>query len=254
MLLRRVLLHVRQQNWFAVLLDFVIVVVGVIIGVQVANWNETQKQHTLYHDAYQRVNQEVSNNIKSIQAVQNYYRKRLPAVQRVIETLRTCGADGGSIESIEGTFQVVMNYSQILLSVRDIELLLSNNSFLAFQHTELRTRLSELANYTRFYELELASKTAEMKDTRFLNQLASGPLLGSPDDNIKSIKDGAVGSQELIRKHRFKESLDKVCKNEVILRKYFGWEEAVYFHFVVGQFTVEHLTAELAYLEGLPRS
>lgn len=34
MLLRRVLLHVRQQNWFAVLLDFVIVVVGVFIGVQ----------------------------------------------------------------------------------------------------------------------------------------------------------------------------------------------------------------------------
>lgn len=198
MLLRRVLLHVRQQNWFAVLLDFVIVVVGVFIGVQVANWNETQKQRTLYHDAYQRVHQEVSNNIKSIRAVQNYYRKRLPAVQRVIETLRTCGADGGSIENIEATFPVVMNYSQILLSVRDIELMLSNNSFLAFQHTELRTRLSELANYTRFYELELASKTAEMKDTSFLNQLASGPLLGSPEDNIESINNGAVGSQESI--------------------------------------------------------
>lgn len=198
MLLRRVLLHVRQQNWFAVLLDFVIVVVGVFIGVQVANWNETQKQRTLYHDAYQRVHQEVSNNIKSIRAVQNYYRKRLPAVQRVIETLRTCGADGGSIENIEATFPVVMNYSQILLSVRDIELMLSNNSFLAFQHTELRTRLSELANYTRFYELELASKTAEMKDTGFLNQLASGPLLCSPEDNIESINNGAVGSQESI--------------------------------------------------------
>lgn len=249
MLLRRVLLHVRQQNWFAVLLDFVIVVVGVFIGVQVANWNDTQKQQTLYHDAYKRVTQEVSNNIKSIRAVQNYYRKRLPAVQRVIETLRTCGANGGSIENIEATFPVVMNYSQILLSVRDIELLLSNNSFLAFQHTELRTRLSELANYTRFYELELASKTAEMKDTSFLNQLASGPLLGSPDDNIKSIKDGAVGSQELIRKHRFKESLDKVCKNEVILRKYFGWEEAVYFQVVVGQMAVEHFERELTYLK-----
>jgi hypothetical protein len=88
-----------------------------------------------------------------------------------------------------------------------------------------------------------------MKDTRFLNQLASGPLLGSPDDNIKSIKDGAVGSQELIRKHRFKEPLDKVCKNEVILRKYFGWEEAVYFQVVVGQMAVEHFERELNYLK-----
>jgi hypothetical protein len=39
MLLRRVIEHVRDQNWFAVLLDFVIVVVGVFIGIQVANWN-----------------------------------------------------------------------------------------------------------------------------------------------------------------------------------------------------------------------
>ena len=37
-----------------------------------------------------------------------------------------------------------------------------------------------------------------MKDTGFLNQLASGPLLGSPEDNIESINNGAVGSQESI--------------------------------------------------------
>ena len=40
MLLRRLTEHVRDQNWFAVSLDFAIVVVGVFIGIQVANWNE----------------------------------------------------------------------------------------------------------------------------------------------------------------------------------------------------------------------
>jgi hypothetical protein len=40
MLLRRITEHVKTQNWTAVVIDFVIVVVGVFIGIQVSNWNE----------------------------------------------------------------------------------------------------------------------------------------------------------------------------------------------------------------------
>ena len=39
MLLRRITKHVTDQNWFAVFIDFLIVVMGVFIGIQVANWN-----------------------------------------------------------------------------------------------------------------------------------------------------------------------------------------------------------------------
>ncbi len=42
MLLRSITAHVKSQNWFAVVLDFVIVVVGVYIGIQVSNWNEAR--------------------------------------------------------------------------------------------------------------------------------------------------------------------------------------------------------------------
>lgn len=43
MLLRRLTKHVEDQNWFAVGLDFLIVVFGVFIGLQVANWNEVSR-------------------------------------------------------------------------------------------------------------------------------------------------------------------------------------------------------------------
>ena len=43
MILRRITEHVKAQNWFAVGLDFFIVVVGVFIGLQVANWNEARR-------------------------------------------------------------------------------------------------------------------------------------------------------------------------------------------------------------------
>ena len=42
MLLRRITKHVKDQNWFAVGIDFIIVVIGVFIGIQVANWNDAR--------------------------------------------------------------------------------------------------------------------------------------------------------------------------------------------------------------------
>ena len=48
MILRRVIKHFRHQEWTAIFLDFVIVVVGVIVGLQVSNWNDVRiaKQRT----------------------------------------------------------------------------------------------------------------------------------------------------------------------------------------------------------------
>jgi hypothetical protein len=43
MILRRVIDHFRKQEWTAIFLDFVIVVVGVFVGLQVNNWNEARR-------------------------------------------------------------------------------------------------------------------------------------------------------------------------------------------------------------------
>ena len=47
MLLRRITQHVKDQNWFAVFLDFFIVVVGILIAFQITNWNEAQAENNL---------------------------------------------------------------------------------------------------------------------------------------------------------------------------------------------------------------
>ena len=46
MILRSVTTHVKDQNWFAVFLDLVIVVIGVFIGIQVSNWNADRAGET----------------------------------------------------------------------------------------------------------------------------------------------------------------------------------------------------------------
>ena len=59
MLLRRVIEHTKAQNWTAIVLDFVIVVVGVFIGIEVSNWKERlafeQREKTLGDSILRRI-------------------------------------------------------------------------------------------------------------------------------------------------------------------------------------------------------
>ena len=44
MILRRFMQHFSDQNWFAVGLDVIVVVVGIFLGMQVTEWNENRKE------------------------------------------------------------------------------------------------------------------------------------------------------------------------------------------------------------------
>ena len=59
MLLRRITKHVKDQNWFAIGIDFCIVVIGVFIGIQVANWNEARAERKLEIVYMKRLHQEI---------------------------------------------------------------------------------------------------------------------------------------------------------------------------------------------------
>jgi hypothetical protein len=59
MLLRRVTQHVQNQNWFAVSLDFLIVVFGVYIGLQVQDWAVEKNRLSSERQYLERLHDEV---------------------------------------------------------------------------------------------------------------------------------------------------------------------------------------------------
>jgi hypothetical protein len=48
MILRRLSKHIKEQNWFAVGLDFFIVVAGILLAFQITNWSVQQQQKTTF--------------------------------------------------------------------------------------------------------------------------------------------------------------------------------------------------------------
>ncbi len=66
MLLRRITEHIKAQNWTAVALDFVIVVVGVFIGIQVSNWNDGRADERRAREYLERIRDDLLGDAESI--------------------------------------------------------------------------------------------------------------------------------------------------------------------------------------------
>ncbi len=51
MIIRSFSKHLEDQNWFGLFLDFVVVVLGIFLGLQVADWNQARldRQEAVYH-------------------------------------------------------------------------------------------------------------------------------------------------------------------------------------------------------------
>lgn len=66
MLLRRVIAHFRKQEWTAIALDFLIVVVGILLAFQITEWNEARKDRLREGVYLTRIAVELDESIASI--------------------------------------------------------------------------------------------------------------------------------------------------------------------------------------------
>lgn len=90
MILRRLTEHVRAQNWTAVALDFVIVVVGVFIGIQVSNWNDARQERVVERDTLIRLYQDIEESIAGQARDLRFLEQQLADQELVLQSLSNC--------------------------------------------------------------------------------------------------------------------------------------------------------------------
>jgi hypothetical protein len=72
MLLRRLSKHVKDQNWFAVSLDFLIVVAGILIAFQITNWGAVRNDNVRAEIYSQRLKAELRAELEYATALLEY--------------------------------------------------------------------------------------------------------------------------------------------------------------------------------------
>ena len=87
MILRRVIAHLRKQEWTAIAIDFVIVVVGVFVGLQVNNWNEARSERAREAFAIAALRSDFQALDFSVSHGVCYHRRALDGLQVIAEAL-----------------------------------------------------------------------------------------------------------------------------------------------------------------------
>ncbi len=141
MLLRHITEHVKAQNWTAVALDFMIVVVGVFIGIQVSNWNAARATETRER-AYIA---QLSEDVAAMEIVLKRRMDALSGVQeaqvRMLRSLEACAPDLASRDDFEKSLTSYQNVIAIQVIDATYKDMLASGAFSGITDAKLRAAI-----------------------------------------------------------------------------------------------------------------
>jgi hypothetical protein len=88
MRLRSLTKHIREQNWFAVALDFFIVVAGILIAFQITNWNEASKTAAREAVILEQLHSEFSSTLDGMEQAKQENEEGLSAIREVLSAIQ----------------------------------------------------------------------------------------------------------------------------------------------------------------------
>ncbi len=91
MILRRVIAHFRKQEWTAIFLDFVIVVIGVFVGIQVSNWNGARLDRAKEQGLLVRLHEDFEESIAGQARDIRFLDQQLADQAVMLRSLDACG-------------------------------------------------------------------------------------------------------------------------------------------------------------------
>ncbi|GAA6204737.1 hypothetical protein [Thalassotalea sp. SU-HH00458] len=243
MLFRRVLTHVKDQNWFAVGIDFCIVVVGVVIGIQVSNWNTVRNDTVYYQETMHRLAEESREMIRISEEQAVEVHQRLSTVQAAISILETCSTDENAKAKLELGLNAIRSAYAITPISTALKSLVSDERLLARQTSMQRSIIREYA-----VTIENITETSSfiLSKTGILD-VDKHPLVGFYwlNDPAKSLNGVDVRNAIVVA------PLAEVCKDLSFKKLFYQWERTHNF-LIHLQNTLLEVVSENSKTLGLP--
>ena len=125
MLLRSITKHVKRQDWLAVWVDFLIVVIGVFLGLQAQEWSNARTDRKAERAVLERLIVEYQQNLEILESDREKGLRALTATERLLEMI---ALDSHPTVMDENLAQTIMD---CMLDAKFVPALGTTNSLLA---------------------------------------------------------------------------------------------------------------------------
>lgn len=162
MILRRLAQQLREQNWAAIAIEFVLLVLGVFLGIQVSNWNAAIIERRDARDSLQRLEDDLRLSISLTQGNAEFMATNARDTELVLDRLRACALSEGDRDAFAtGLYRLGKVMTARLVRITFEELRDSGKLGL-IGNAELRRALNETVRAQDSHEKTFALQTARM--------------------------------------------------------------------------------------------
>jgi len=231
MILRRVIAHFRKQEWTAIAIDFVIVVVGVFVGLQVNNWNEARSERAREAFAIAALRSDSQALDFSVSHGVCWHRRALDGLQVIAEAL-----DAGRLDpEVEARFENGLRFGYMNASTNKasgaLSELLSSGNMELLRDPALRAALIE-------YEGSRETATGSGDDLQLIANNYIRPFTNrfdydlqrdhfrSDQDSRLSFRFSAIGDYDFDAMLADREFREAVFELREVHRTFLQWEDA----------------------------
>ena len=81
MILRRLADAIREQNWFTVVIEFVVVVAGIFAALQVDAWNQARSDRALEHEYLLRLSEDMQADINNFRSLEQIFETKAMTIK-----------------------------------------------------------------------------------------------------------------------------------------------------------------------------
>ena len=144
MLLRRLTTHVRSQNWFAVGIDFVIVVVGIFVGLQVDAWNEDRKERIRERAAVEQLIADFTTNGETVNRMVEFHEEKIKEIKFAVDALTSGELAPEDASRFRNAFISMFQLPPLGATMGGYEAMIASGDFALIQDQKLKSMLVNL--------------------------------------------------------------------------------------------------------------